>query len=264
MMRNVMIAVAAMAMVGCGDVPAGGEMDQIDEVTKADGTYPIGNFDGSVKLGQIRDLTLNSDKTYSYFVQVVDCIPGGCQPVTGTYKFSHSSTTKYLRFYDADGNFDVRYAYKFDGSKLSLKKDGTTTWFALTKTDLATYGESCGGFTRSPKSCADGLKCVFKGVPDVPGTCQHDDSNPCEQAGGSCVALAPGSCSGEVGDARQYSCGGGLGVECCFPASDGASCNADKDCSGILPQFCKVCSDGSTSCAHWACQAHHCAVTTCN
>lgn len=40
----------------------------------------------------------------------------------------------------------------------------------------------------------------------------------CTSAGGSCVALTPGSCPGnKFGDATKYSCGGGLGVGCCLP-----------------------------------------------
>lgn len=40
----------------------------------------------------------------------------------------------------------------------------------------------------------------------------------CATAGGACVALVPGACaSGNVGDATKYSCGGGIGVQCCLP-----------------------------------------------
>lgn len=40
----------------------------------------------------------------------------------------------------------------------------------------------------------------------------------CESAGGKCVGLTPTACAdGKVGDAKQYSCGTGLGVECCLP-----------------------------------------------
>ena len=42
------------------------------------------------------------------------------------------------------------------------------------------------------------------------------------------------------------------------------SCAADTDCSGILPQFCRQCSDGSTSCAHWSCVENACQIATCN
>lgn len=47
----------------------------------------------------------------------------------------------------------------------------------------------------------------------------HDAGNACVAAGGACVGLAPGSCPspGHVGSATTYSCGTGLGVECCLP-----------------------------------------------
>ena len=38
----------------------------------------------------------------------------------------------------------------------------------------------------------------------------------CSAVGAECVALTPKSCKGGVVlDARNFSCGGGLGVECC-------------------------------------------------
>jgi hypothetical protein len=38
----------------------------------------------------------------------------------------------------------------------------------------------------------------------------------CVAVGAECVALSPSSCKGgEIKDARNFSCGGGLGVECC-------------------------------------------------
>jgi hypothetical protein len=115
----------------------------------------------------------------------------------------------------------------------------------------------------------------------------------CEQAGGSCVALAPGSCTnGSVGG---YSCGSGLGLECCMPGSgndagpgsgndagpsgndagpgnDAApgndasaqQCQVNSDCTGFLPQSCEVCSNGSTGCAQWTCQAGQCEITYCD
>jgi hypothetical protein len=52
------------------------------------------------------------------------------------------------------------------------------------------------------------------------GICQTAPAaNACVAAGGACVALTPSSCPSpkHVGDARTYSCGGGLGVECCLP-----------------------------------------------
>jgi hypothetical protein len=267
-MRNFILATTILA-AGCsgGEDMNDNQPDQVDVLDKADSSTPVGNFMGSVHVGQITDLTLDSNNHYDYFIQMVDCIPGPCQAEKGTFKYSHSSTTKYLRFYDSDGNYQTKYAYKLSGTQLSLREANTTSWFVLTKTKLGGIGDSCGGFVATPHKCAASLSCVYTNVPDVPGTCQDPDSNPCVQAGGECVGLAPGNCDGEVGDARKYSCGGGLGIECCFPSSTppaGPSCAHDSDCSGALPQFCKVCSDGTSQCAHWSCESNHCVIATCN
>lgn len=46
--------------------------------------------------------------------------------------------------------------------------------------------------------------------------------NKCVPAGGKCVALIPNNCPmGRVGDANKFSCGPGLGVECCLPGDAG-------------------------------------------
>lgn len=40
----------------------------------------------------------------------------------------------------------------------------------------------------------------------------------CVDAGGTCVALSPGSCAANhFGDATKYSCGVGIGTACCLP-----------------------------------------------
>ncbi len=40
----------------------------------------------------------------------------------------------------------------------------------------------------------------------------------CTAAGGACVGISPGACaSGHTGDASKYSCGSGIGVQCCLP-----------------------------------------------
>jgi hypothetical protein len=67
-----------------------------------------------------------------------------------------------------------------------------------------------------------------------------------------------------VADATEYSCGGGLGVECCMPAQADNACDKVDDCTGGLPKFCKVCSDGSTACAHWACLEGTCSIASCD
>jgi hypothetical protein len=85
--------------------------------------------------------------------------------------------------------------------------------------------------------------------------------NACETAGGTCVALAPDTCPN--GTTGGYSCGGGLGVTCCMPQQSSNQCTADTDCSGFLPQYCRMCGDGSESCAHWSCVESTCQIVTC-
>jgi hypothetical protein len=78
--------------------------------------------------------------------------------------------------------------------------------------------------------------------------------NGCEKAGGSCVALAPGACSGTVMSSSKYSCekGGAIGLECCMPSASG-SCQKSSDCSGALPRNEEQCADGTFSGAQWEC-----------
>lgn len=46
-------------------------------------------------------------------------------------------------------------------------------------------------------------------------------------------------------------------------AAEGDSCNKASQCRGLLPHFCKVCSNGKSACAHWACVQHKCEIQSC-
>lgn len=48
----------------------------------------------------------------------------------------------------------------------------------------------------------------------------------------------------------------------CVP--DAPVCKSATDCQGPLPQFCEICADGATRCAHFTCSAGHCAVSACD
>src|SRR5262249_2936813 len=143
-------------------------------------------------------------------------------------------TDRFIRFLDDNGDLIDRYQYKLSGDSLKLKdSDPSNTlaaWFTMTfdDTQLGQLGDSCGGFVRNPVQCAPGLVCQYGGVPDVPGTCVQDSpsGNACTDNGGSCVALAPGTCPN--GTTGGYSCGGGLGVTCCMPHA--ANCRAIVEC----------------------------------
>jgi len=50
-------------------------------------------------------------------------------------------------------------------------------------------------------------------------------ANACESAGGSCVAVVPRACPGGiVGAADVYSCGRGIGTQCCLPLTTPPMC----------------------------------------
>jgi hypothetical protein len=50
-------------------------------------------------------------------------------------------------------------------------------------------------------------------------------ANACESAGGSCVAVVPRACPrGIIGDGDVYSCGPGIGTQCCLPLSTPPMC----------------------------------------
>ncbi|MBI4701738.1 MAG: hypothetical protein HY744_11375 [Deltaproteobacteria bacterium] len=83
------------------------------------------------------------------------------------------------------------------------------------------------------------------GADDGESDSAYDKQSKCASAGGKCVAITPSACSkGEWGDADAYSCGGGLGVGCCFAASPpepapNACVAAGGECVGINPNACK-------------------------
>lgn len=222
MMRKTMVGILAamtMAAVGCGTDTADDNLsEQSEEAGKVDAVFPKGEYvNDKPQLGDIAELTLNDDKTFSFHIQVIDCIPLQSCNTEGTYKFTRSGSARYVRFSDAADNV-TRYEYKLTGDALSLRKTYTSRWFKLQRDDYAQLGETCGGFVLNPRQCAAGLQCKFGHIPDVPGTCVKKTLNACEKAGGACVALYPGSCDeGTILNANKYSCGGGLGVECCKP-----------------------------------------------
>jgi hypothetical protein len=316
LMTMVLPTVLAVGLVGagCGEAdPSSGDAsdtgpDVADQAGKADGaTHPGGDFAAdaaSVTYGQFVTLSLNADNTFASQIKIFDCIPAGnCGAETGTYKFTRSTSTsnKYIRFTDAGGDALDRYQYKLSGDSLQLRVnngDGNPgQWFTMQKNSAAQEGESCGGFTAHPKKCADGLICqANRHIPDAPGTCvvDPDAGNACT-ASSDCSGILPQfceQCSDGTTACAHFECVSNQCqiatcpaapvancraiVECvqgkhwdatqCACVDDqqtGGACSADSDCSGILPQFCQQCSDGTTSCAHWACVSGQCQTVTC-
>jgi hypothetical protein len=230
-MRNFFIAALAVT-AACSHSPMTDSSDQLDKpIGKADAaSYPSGTFtNASPLIGTLSVLTLNSDFSFSRFAPGL-CPGGGtCTPVmtTGTYLFTHSHSSHYIRFYDDSGNALDRYEWTLDAGTLSLARVGGVdgdVWFDMSQ------------------------------------------QNACESGGGTCVPLVPDACAfGTVADANQFSCGGGLGVECCMPPAHDNSCSQASDCTGLLPQFCRQCGpDGTvTACAHWDCVNNACAIVSC-
>lgn len=202
--------------------------DQLDApVGKADAaSRPSGSYQNPTPhFGELSVLTLNDDHTYTSY-QLGACPGGGsCTPILQT----------------------GTYLFTHGSSKHYLRfysDDGTTS-------DRYQWTLSAGALSLE----LDGSDAWFT----------LTQSGSCEAAGGTCVPLVPDACQiGSIGDATQYSCGSGDGVECCLPPAHDNSCAADADCTGLLPQFCRQCSDGSDACAHWSCVANACQITTCS
>ncbi|MFT3697933.1 MAG: hypothetical protein QM831_32635 [Kofleriaceae bacterium] len=226
-MRTVLASIL-LVFTACADVSSVDDDNNLDApVGKADAaSVPAGAYSlDTTNAGELTTLTLNADHTFTR-AEVVTCIKAPCDPVavSGTWLFTHSSTKKYIHFYDSTGASIDKWQWKLSSAgKLSLNHEGNDHFFAMAR------GAACGS------------------------------------VGGTCTALVPDACeNGSIGDATQYSCGGGLGVECCLPLQADNSCKTADDCTGFLPQFVKQCSDGTTAGAHWECLENACAVASCN
>jgi hypothetical protein len=219
---RLLLALALMGL-GCGGGSDDAAVDVPDSAGKADGvTRPVGTYrnDGAAN-GQFAFVVLKSD-TFFHRAQVVTCVAAPCNPAAqfGSYAFTKSGNTQYIRFNDNDGNLVDRYAYRLDGDQLSLRAVDAAGWQKLT-------------LTADQAFCAEAADCEIQELPQprCPGrwrclenTCEFGcGANDCEIAGGTCVGLAPGSCvGGVVADASAYGCGDGVGLQCCV------SCDACK------------------------------------
>ncbi len=262
------------------------ESDDLDG--KADGvTKPVGTYEYNGGGAGLLRIVLMTDKSFHSETKKVHPISAD-----GTYKFTKSSTKKFIRLTTAGGV--TRYEYKLTTKgALELRADGTTEWRKMSK--------AAEGWCKAANQCAvQGLptpKCPGKWECDAgstweePKSCSYEcgPSVGCEDVGGSCVALGANpsaTCpSGVVGDADDYSCGGAVGVMCCLPklgtcagianiqcpAGQGCvddpsdSCdpaNAGADCSGVcvkgVPGDCRLSGcDSGKNCVQcwgsWAC-----------
>lgn len=248
------VALVSLPFLGCSSADEttpdsstidGADQDDLDGkadgVTKPTGTYALSK-PSTMGSKDLTLLVLKTDKTYHAEKQV-QCITYPCDPVgfEGTYKFTKStvSSKRYIKFDDG-----TRYEYKLtSGGKLSLRLADTTPWFEMKQADEAWCGEP--------------TDCTLQNIPQpkCPGEWQCNANacsfsecsavNDCEAAGGSCVALTPTTCKdGVVGNANEYSCGGGLGVMCCLPPPEPPVCKnvGTGDEGWYFPDGTKICA----------------------
>jgi hypothetical protein len=202
-------------------------VDEDDPAGKEDGVVrPVGTFRNDVAAaGEPALLVLKTDKTF-HLETMIYCVRFPCNPLAadGRYKYTISHGIRYIRLYDADNRPVDRFAYRFDGTNLSLRHVYTETWFDMAPAAPAWCAEvdDCleqdlispmclGEWTCGSSACA--FRC---GMPEPMG-------NACEDAGGICTGLRPDACGdGSVAaSAESYPCGpeGLLGVRCCMPRS---------------------------------------------
>ena len=254
-MRNATVVAALFALVvfGCDGTavnPDDQAQDQVEVDGKADGSSaavarPLGTYRVAHQYaGRLTMVTFKSDKTFHYEMMVYCAGGGTCPPVghDGTYTFSKSGTTRYIRFLDADGQLIDRYAYQLTGQlgdTLKLRLSGDSEWTTLPQSGDAYCAAAAdcglqglihpmcapGGWT-----CEDNL-CAFQ--------CGQVEQTACETAGGACVPLVPDACEhGTVGDARYFGCGGGVGVQCCLPMTVNPCQAAGGSCVALTPTSC--------------------------
>jgi hypothetical protein len=206
---------------------------------KADGDVirPVGTYHGTPAANRLSLVMLTTERTHHYEINRNECGMILPVPFDGIYTFTKSGDQRFIRLKDVDGNLLARYEYKLSDDTLKLRADSGTTWETLKHVaDAEAY---CGS--------ADDCSIQQLAQPRCPGqwtceanACVYDCRMPCDLAGGSCVALYPGACAdGVVGDANDYSCGGGLGVMCCLPKpAENACVAAGGSCVGLAPGNC--------------------------
>ena len=201
-------------------------LDHNDPAGLEDGiTRPTGTWEGEgLQAGQFTSLALLSDKSFHAEVRVI-CVKAPCNPVAqdGTYRYTKSGATRYIKLYDSDGEVLSRYAYTLEDNTLFLRDATQDSKGRCVTHEWFTMNKSFDGYCHVPEDCASQglftMTCVgeYECNDNLCGF-HCTTSNICEESGGQCVALVPGACEdGMVGDADTFPCGGGLGVMCCLP-----------------------------------------------
>jgi hypothetical protein len=182
---------------------------------------PYGTFRmEAANAGEFILLVLKTDKTF-YYEKMINCVKAPCSALSleGNFKFSKSKKGSYIRLLDEDDELLARYSYTYEDNTLELTDtEGDGDSFTMTRESVQGWcgvTADCELQNLTHPSCMGVWTCKENAC-DY--SCGMPYTSPCKQAGGSCVALVPDACEfGIVGDAEEYSCGGGLGVMCCLP-----------------------------------------------
>lgn len=183
MTRKMIFALPLVIALGCGGMAQNSDDNGIetdDTTAKADAaSYPLGYFwNNQVPDGAIETLILLDNGIYRLIWQGQDRVKA-----SGTYAFTHTTSTKYLKLSDEQGNLVDRYAYVYknygDGmADLTLRKSGSTTTEVLNK-----WGNS--------GACFEASDCSRQGAVSE---CTEMTTWTCEN-GWNCIA----ECSGAQG-----------------------------------------------------------------
>lgn len=105
----------------------------------------------------------------------------------------------------------------------SLSDDAATSDDAAVSDDASTFDDAS---ISDDASASDDASTPGDASTDSGTPVDAAAANACVAAGGSCVALVPRACPmGIIGAADTYSCGPGIGVQCCLPMSTPPYCS---------------------------------------
>ena len=149
MKTKMLILTMGVALAACAadDVYDDSETDDIggkaDRAATPAGRYVMEGSD--FQAGMFTELTLNADRTFGGHAFTYCGAPGAaefvrCGQYRGSYKLTKSTTTtnRYIRFYDEDGDFVGRFQYTLAGGKLRMKPTAGS-WTTLDALAAATF-----------------------------------------------------------------------------------------------------------------------------
>ena len=170
MTRTLLALALATASIGCTASVADEAVDDLgsdvdDPAGKEDGVVrPLGTFDIVEDGFGIQQVTLFTDKSYHMVERLqVRCAKAPCNPITretdGTYRYTKSGRSRYIRFTEADTTSTERYRYTYSATNDSLRlthidSDGN----AAPRIDLEL---NRGGY------CSTDARCTMQDLPAV-------------------------------------------------------------------------------------------------